>query len=163
MIATETVRPFTGRKMLMWIISFFAVVIAANLIMMTFALTTHTGLVVPNSYVASQDFNREAAAARAQMALGWRTGFAHRADALELSFADATGAPILNLDVVGVVGRPVTEADDRQLTFKRVAPGVYRATATLGPGEWRLEATAAGASVAPYRQIRTFVVARPAR
>jgi len=161
MIATAGPKPFTGRKLLYWVLGFFAVVIAANLTMMGFALKTHTGLVVPNTYVASQDFNRNAAAARAQAALGWRTGFAYEDGVLELTFADAQGAAILHLEVVGVVGRPVTEAQDREVAFERAAPGVYRARAALGPGEWRLEAFASGATEAPYRQIRDFYVAGP--
>ena len=70
--AATAATPFTGRKMLFSVLAFFGVIIAANMTMMTFALTTHTGTVVPNSYVASQDFNKHIAADAAQK----RTGLA---------------------------------------------------------------------------------------
>ena len=70
MPAAMTQKPFTGRKMLIWTLGFFGVIIAVNLALLTFALRTHTGLVAPNSYVASQNFNRKAAEARAQAARG---------------------------------------------------------------------------------------------
>ncbi|TIU14500.1 MAG: cytochrome oxidase, partial [Mesorhizobium sp.] len=64
-------REFTGRHMLATILAFFGVVIAVNLTMATFASTSWTGLVVENTYVASQQFNRKAEEGRAQAALGW--------------------------------------------------------------------------------------------
>jgi hypothetical protein len=51
-------RPFTGRHMAMIMIAFFGVVIAVNVLMARFAVSTFGGVVVENSYVASQHFNR---------------------------------------------------------------------------------------------------------
>ncbi|RWK14298.1 FixH family protein, partial [Mesorhizobium sp.] len=53
----EKPRVFTGRHMLAIILAFFGVVIAVNLTMATLANTSWTGLVVENTYVASQQFN----------------------------------------------------------------------------------------------------------
>ena len=41
-------------------LAFFGVIIAVNVVMATLASTSWTGLVVENSYVASQEFNRKA-------------------------------------------------------------------------------------------------------
>ncbi|ESY87148.1 FixH family protein, partial [Mesorhizobium sp. LNHC229A00] len=68
---TRKPREFTGRHMLAIIPAFFGVVIAVNLTMATLANTSWTGLVVENTYVASQQFNRKAEEGRAQAALGW--------------------------------------------------------------------------------------------
>lgn len=57
---TQKSRAFTGRHMLATILTFFGVVIAVNLTMATLASTSWTGLVVENTYVASQQFNRKA-------------------------------------------------------------------------------------------------------
>ncbi|TIS18850.1 MAG: cytochrome oxidase, partial [Mesorhizobium sp.] len=59
-IDTQKPREFTGRHMLISILAFFAVVIGVNLTMATFAHRSWTGLVVENTYVASQQFNGRA-------------------------------------------------------------------------------------------------------
>lgn len=48
---------FTGYHMIACVVSFFAVIIFANVTMAWFASSSWTGLVVKNSYVASQQFN----------------------------------------------------------------------------------------------------------
>ena len=60
--------PFTGRHMLAVVCTFFGVVIAVNVVMAIAATGTFPGLVVANSYVASQGYNELLAAARAQAA-----------------------------------------------------------------------------------------------
>ena len=62
-------RQFTGKHMLAIMLGFFAVVLAANMTMVYFARHSWTGLVVENSYVASQQFNAKMAETRAQAAL----------------------------------------------------------------------------------------------
>jgi nitrogen fixation protein FixH len=46
--------------MLFSMVAFFGVIITVNMIMARFAVTTWSGLVVPNTYVASQQFNTQA-------------------------------------------------------------------------------------------------------
>jgi nitrogen fixation protein FixH len=64
-------RQLTGRHVALIIVAFFGVVIAVNVLMATLAVKTFGGVVVENSYVASQEFNRWLAQARAQEQLGW--------------------------------------------------------------------------------------------
>ncbi len=63
---TPQPKPFTGRHMLFAMLAFFGVIIAVNLTMAVFATKSWTGLVVKNSYVASQAFNRELEQAKVQ-------------------------------------------------------------------------------------------------
>ena len=55
---TPSQKTFTGRHMLLLVSAFFAAVIAANGTMAYFAARSWTGLVVENSYVASQEYKR---------------------------------------------------------------------------------------------------------
>src|SRR3546814_332952 len=64
---------FTGRHAAMILVAFFGVVIAVNIVMASFALSTFGGTVVDNSYVASQHYNQWLARADAQDRLGWDT------------------------------------------------------------------------------------------
>lgn len=61
----------TGRHVAAIFIGFFAIVIAVNVLMASYAIGGFGGTVVDNSYVASQRFNGWLARARTQDALGW--------------------------------------------------------------------------------------------
>ena len=63
-------RNFNGWHMFAILCAFFGVVIAVNITMATYASTTFGGIVVENSYVASQEFNRWLDEAKAERALG---------------------------------------------------------------------------------------------
>lgn len=153
---TATSAPFTGRKMLFSILTFFGVIIAANMTMMGFALTTHTGMVVPNSYVASQDFNKHIAADAAQRALGWQAQLSANETGIEVKFVDKAGTALHGLKVEGMIGRPVTAAEDQRLILAEKVPGAYTAPASLAPGDWRLDATARTADGQTFRIIKTI-------
>ena len=71
---------FTGRHMAAILIGFFAVVLAVNLMLARLASSTFGGVVVENSYVASQHFNRWLDAAAAERSLGWKAQASRRAD-----------------------------------------------------------------------------------
>ena len=73
-------RGFTGRHMTAILVVFFGVVIAVNFTMARYARATFGGLVVENSYVASQEFNQWLDEAEAGDALGWDAVTAWRPD-----------------------------------------------------------------------------------
>lgn len=61
---------FTGWHMLGVMLLFFGTVITVNMVMAWNAVNSWSGLVVPNTYVASQQFNAKAEAAKARAATG---------------------------------------------------------------------------------------------
>ena len=66
--------PLTGKRMTGIFVLFFGVVIAVNVVMACYASSTFGGIVVENSYVASQDFNRWLDEAAAEKALAiWQS------------------------------------------------------------------------------------------
>jgi nitrogen fixation protein FixH len=143
-------REITGRKVAVFTVSAFAVVIGVNLLLAWKAVSTFPGLEVANSYVASQTWDAERAA---QKALGWRLAadYDHVTDMLDLVFTDAQGgpAPVGMLRVL--VGRPTEAKDDQWPVFARTGDA-FRAPVALGPGKWMLkvEAEAPGGTV--FRQ-----------
>ena len=62
---------FTGWHMAGVLCLFFGTIIAVNMVLAVNASTTWTGLVVKNSYVASQHYNETLAAAARQAKRGW--------------------------------------------------------------------------------------------
>ncbi len=142
MIKALTTGPFTGRHFAMIIVAFFAVVVTVNLVMARYASVTFGGVVVENSYVASQEFNGWLAAARREKALGWAADVRRAADgsvAVRIS-----GAPSKGLSLRGEARHPLGRASDRALIFRRLADGRFLSDRSLPAGRWtlRLEAVA---------------------
>lgn len=132
----EKPREFTGKHMLAIMVAFFGVIIAVNIGMATLASKTWTGLVVKNSYVASQQFNGHLAAAAEQEKLGWQSGLTYQQGIIEFSLIDKNAKPI-TLDTIFVeIGRPAFEQQDQTIELTSVAAGKYRAKVALGIGTW---------------------------
>lgn len=131
-------RQFTGRHMAAIMVGFFAVVITVNLIMATNAMRTFGGVVVQNSYVASQKFNGWIAQGRAQDRLGWRVRATGTADGtLIISLAGAQG-PLAGALVAVDAEHPVGQLPDRAFVMKDLGDGRYAATHALPEGRWKL-------------------------
>lgn len=135
-------RPFTGWHMAAIMVSFFAVIIAVNLTMAFFARSSWTGLVVKNSYVASQSFNRDAEIARQQQALGWQMTLSVKRDAVQLSVLDRENQAMAGLRIRAVLQRPTDEAGDQVLKLQETGAGNYRTEAAIGGGVWVADITA---------------------
>jgi len=150
-------REFTGRMFLAIIVSFFAVVIAVNLVMAYFANSTWSGLVVPNSYVASQEFNGKVAAAEAQLARGWQYKLAVAPGRVAFTLATQAGAPVSAGAVTVVFRRPVTDREDMRLELARDGDA-WQAPATLADGAWIAEIDAEIGEAAPWRETLRFTV-----
>lgn len=130
----------TGRQVFGVTAGAFGIIIAVNLLLAYKAVSTFPGLEVANSYVASQDFDRDR---HAQEALGWTLSAHYEAgeQRLYLRFVDADGrvAPVSGLTVL--VGR-TTEARDDQSPLMQQAAGLWTAPLTLEPGKWLLRVEA---------------------
>ncbi|MEM7303609.1 MAG: FixH family protein [Pseudomonadota bacterium] len=148
---------FTGWHMLACMVAFFGVIIVVNFTMATMASRSWTGLVVKNSYVASQKFNRELAAAKAQKASGWRSDVTYSDGELSIALNDKTGALLPLESVFILIGRPAFEQLDQRLAATVSPSGTATLKTELAPGEWslRIDATVDGR---PYRRdARMFV------
>ena len=127
------IREFTGRHMLFVMFGMFGTIIAVNLVMARYAVTTFGGTVVDNSYVASQNFNGWLEDARAQKALGWTLDVTKdQQGRLELR-SSAT-----NATVSGTAHHPLGRAPDIGLSFETVSPGFWRAKQALPEGRWKV-------------------------
>ncbi|MXO75226.1 hypothetical protein GRI40_08355 [Altererythrobacter aerius] len=131
-------RPFTGRHMAAVLVTGFGVVIAVNMLMATLASQTFGGIVVKNSYVASQQFNGWLAEAKRQESLGWKVVAERRADgrvALTLSGAPADAA------IEGLAWHPLGREADVALTFSPDGPNRFLSAESLSDGRWTLRLT----------------------
>jgi nitrogen fixation protein FixH len=150
-IATEkTSRPFTGRHMWILALSFFGVIIAVNVVMATFAMRSWTGLVVDNSYIASQEFEDKRKAHMAQQAAGWQAILTYLPGVARLVIIDGARGPIDRGDVSIKVNRPVGGHDDQVVSLEHKADGSYEATIDLPTGLWEATVTAPKTTLGPF-------------
>lgn len=146
--ANDMTRELTGRHVLVITLSAFGVIIAVNLLMAFLAVGSFPGLEVPNSYVASQQFDRDR---HAQQSLGWQATARYEGDELVIEIRDGQGAHPILRDFSATVGRPTHKRADVTPEFQ-VAGGVYRAHLHLEPGAWNIHVRAVAPDGTPFRQ-----------
>jgi nitrogen fixation protein FixH len=103
-------RKFTGWHMTAILVGFFAIVISVNLFMARAAIGSFGGVVVDNSYVASQRFNQWLDKAEAQKALGWTVEAGLTADRHVRVAADRDGTALSGAQVTALVRHPLGRA-----------------------------------------------------
>lgn len=133
---------FTGRHMLFSMLAFFGVIIVVNIVMATFAGMSWTGLVVKNSYVASQEFNGRIAAKEAQASRGWRAEIGMDQKRLRYRLTASGGNRVIPDRVSMKISRPTHENADRALLLHPVEDGAFLSPALPADGVWNIEMTA---------------------
>jgi nitrogen fixation protein FixH len=129
---------FTGRHMTLVMVAFFGMVLGVNGLLARFAVSTFSGVVVENSYVASQGFNQLLGAARADQALGWKLDLARVGDGgVRFTLTDAHGVPLRGAAVRAQADHPLgAKVPSVMLAPQEIAPGVY--AAPLAGGRWHV-------------------------
>lgn len=118
----------------------FAVVLAANGVMVWASLSTFTGVTVPRAYERGRGYDQVLAEAARQDALGW-TAALHLAEGrLRVTARDRDGRPVPGR-LAGVLRRPVT-GEDLVLDFRAGSAGVWIAEAAPPHrGQWEARLT----------------------
>jgi nitrogen fixation protein FixH len=143
-------REFTGVHMWMLAVGFFGVIVTVNVGMAIVASRSWTGLVVNNSYVASQEFEEKRLAHEAQRAAGWQATLTYSPGLARLVIVDGTRAPIDLGDVSIAINRPVGGHDDKVIELSRATDGGYEATIDLPRGLWAAKVTAEKTALGPF-------------
>ncbi len=154
-------RKFTGWHMLAFVLLFFGTIISVNIYMATMAITSWTGLVVKNSYVASQEFNEKLAASNAQAALHLQVNLTYREGELIFSLRDANSIPVPMTDVIIALTRPIGVALDRTLTLSPKGDD-YSVVEDLPAGVWNVVIHALVPGNPDFNYRARLIVAPPA-
>ncbi|MDH3596413.1 MAG: FixH family protein [Rhodospirillales bacterium] len=141
----------------------FAVVFAANGVLVVFAFGSWTGLETRGAYEKGLAYNDTLAAAREQAALDWQVGItlAPGDDGrvrLEATFRDRSGRPPRLTAVTARLIRPTHSGHDLVLPLAKLENGRYGTETVFPlPGQWdvRVRAEHAGGS---YQATRRVVV-----
>jgi nitrogen fixation protein FixH len=153
----DDAHPFTGRHMLAVVLAFFGVVIAVNFVMAFAATGTFPGLVVENSYVASQEYNGLLAKARQQAEAGWRMDMTAPRGVIDVRLAGHDGNAARGLSVTAFAARPSSTHDDRMIVLPATGDA-YRAAEALPAGQWEVDVEARRDGDIVFRELRRIFV-----
>lgn len=144
MIAKARPTGIRGVHVAMMMVAFFAVIIALDALFITFAIQSHPGEQVKNSYVLGLEYNKELAKQAEQRTLGWRldAGLVEDDTAFVVRLSDATGKRIEGMNVAVRMHVAGVSKDLAPVWLAERAPGEYAMAATM-PGPGRIEAVIA--------------------
>lgn len=130
---------FTGWHMLAIIVAFFGVIITVNVTMAYLATSSWSGLVVKNTYVASQQFNGKTTAIREMLATGIKGDLSVNASGIRYHLTLPGDQPVVADSVLAHFKRPVGTTQDFELQLTPAGEGVYLAERQIQPGSWIVE------------------------
>lgn len=133
---------FTGWHMLAIMVLFFGTIISVNITMAWNAVTSWSGLVVPNTYVASQQFNGKAAAAKARAASGIIGKLEVKNDIARYEISHPERGAIDTDSVTLHFRRPVGEKQNFDMELQKAETGVFSGQHDIPGGHWIVEAIA---------------------
>ena len=127
-----------GRHVFMGFVVFFGVMLAANAVLVYFAVGTFSGGDKANPYQSGLRYNETISAAEQQETLGWRTEVTYDEESgrLLLRFLDKSENPVASLKLGATVSRPATDREDHAVEFEEISQGIYVADLELAPGHW---------------------------
>tara|TARA_R110002126_G_scaffold23923_5_gene83501 strand:- start:42 stop:524 length:483 start_codon:yes stop_codon:yes gene_type:complete len=132
---------FTGYHMIAVITLFFGTIIAVNLTLAFYASSSWTGLVVKNTYIASQIFEDKKLEREKQISLGWQSDVLYQDGMLRLVLSNVDGEVIKATKVMAKIGRVTHENDDQLLTLLPNSEGDYVVKTELYNGFWNVDIT----------------------
>ena len=156
-------RELTGRGVLLWLVGFFAVIMAVNFAFIFVSVDTFRGEDEQKPYLQGIEFNTTLAHRAAQARLGWKAEvsavrLASGQVRVALDLRDAAGAPQSLAAAAAELRHPADENRDRALRLSQIAPGRYAVDASGVPsGAWDVVITGA-AKDAPFEASRRLWV-----
>lgn len=140
-MTTDAKKPFTftGWHMLAIILAFFGTIITVNFTMAYLATSSWSGLVVKNTYVASQQFNGKTAAIREMLATGIAGDLQVDAKGMRYRLTLPGNTAVVADAVTAHFKRPVGVAQDFELQLTPAGDGLYLAETAVLPGSWIVE------------------------
>jgi nitrogen fixation protein FixH len=135
--------PLSGRRVLAYLVGFFAVVAAANGFLIGAAIMGFGGLATESSYQAGLSFARDVAAAQSQDARHWQvdakvTALPDHAVRIEIEARGIDRELLSGLHADASLVHPVNRNMDRALVLASDVPGHFVAITGPASGQWDL-------------------------
>jgi nitrogen fixation protein FixH len=138
----HTAPRLTGWMVLVYVLSFFGIVVGVNGVMIYEALSTLRGVDTESAYQAGRMFEQDVAMLKAQDARHWQVDaklkpFADRTN-LELIARDEAGHVLTGMAAAASFERPTDRGLDRRITLTEDSPGHFHGQTELIAGQWDL-------------------------
>jgi len=133
---------FTGWHMMGVMMLFFGTIISVNFYMAYNAVTSWSGLVADDTYVASQQFNGKAAEAKALAATGVEGKLTITGSDIRYEVFHPKEGPVDADTLTLKFKRPVGEHQDFELDLTPISKGVFATMHEVLPGHWIVDASA---------------------
>ena len=132
----------TGWMVLVYLLTFFGIVMGVNGVMIYEALSTIRGVDTESAYQAGRMFEQDVAMLKAQDARHWQVDAkltpALNGTRLELVARDEAGHVLTGMAASANFERPTNRTLDRKVALTEDLPGQYHGTTELIPGQWHL-------------------------
>jgi len=164
--STNTNGPRKSDRWIPWyFVGGFAVMLIANISLITFSMTSWNGLVTKHAFEEGNNYNAAMSGAARQQELGWRSklsvaGVINQNATISVLFRDRDSNPITGAKMSVVLNRSDRDDLDQTVPMVEIAPGEYRASANFPVyGRWQLR-TIAHAMGDDYQTVE-YVVVQP--
>lgn len=142
-LKTGQPREITGRFVLVCLLSFFATIIAVNLVMARYAVTTFGGVETASSYKAGLAFKGEEQAAERQAERHWNVAAEFQdlggdGRVLTIIARDAKGNPLTGLSAAARLSHPTDARRDVSVPLRDLGTGRYGVSLDAPAGQWDL-------------------------
>lgn len=132
----------TGWMVLLYLLTFFGIVIGVNGVLIYEALSTLRGVDTESAYQAGRMFEQDVEMVKAQDARHWQVDAkmtrASDGTRLELVARDDAGRVLTDMAVSANFERPTDRGLDRKIALTEDSPGQFHGKAGLIPGQWDL-------------------------
>ncbi len=152
---------FTGWHMLVVMVLFFGTIISVNVTMAYLATSSWSGLIVKNTYVASQQFDEDVAETREMKSQGWSSRISVNSGLVRYELTDNAGMAVPADTVTATLSRPADEAHDQTFVLKRTGEGNYSAPAELNSGQWLIQIVTSRGGDVVYREVQRIFIETP--
>ena len=120
----------TGKKVLLWFVGFFGIILIANVVLLWLAFDTWTGLDVSSPYQFSQQYQTELEDAKEQNSLNWSVVVSANLNddgltRIEVEARDNNGNELTGYQVISKFSRPTQSRDDIIIELKEINSGKY--------------------------------------
>ncbi|MDP2699563.1 FixH family protein [Thalassospira sp.] len=122
----------------------FAVMLVANISLITFSMTSWNGLVTKKAFEEGNNYNAAMSGAQRQAELGWRSkttvsGILNNNATITVLFRDRDSNPITGAKMQAVLTRQDRDNLDQTVPLVEIAPGEYRTSAHFAVyGRWQM-------------------------
>jgi nitrogen fixation protein FixH len=141
----------------------FAIMLIANISLITFSMTSWNGLVTKHAFEEGNNYNAAISGAARQAELGWRSkltvgGVINQTGTVTVLFRDKESQPISGAKMSIVLTRSDRDDMDQTVPLAEIAPGEYRASASFPVyGRWQVR-TIAHAMGDDYQTLENIVI-----